>query len=220
MIMESMSTKTLAATFLLAFSATGAETQLPSLRTEPTGGGSIFYVKNVSATPLTAYLIELVDYPGSSYTLWQDEIGGEPVAPSQEKKIQVQNMTVGAVPDYVKIQAAIYADGSTAGVPDRVQTLIERRRIMLQTIQDLRRRLTISQEARDSKEHVAATLRQATESMVVRSTGKTSLEAMRQTVGKSLFVDTAKDVESHSVAEAAARLAAREKALKESKPAL
>lgn len=215
-----MSTRILGATLLLALSAAAAEPQLPSLRTEPTGGGSIFYVKNLSAKRLTAYLIELVDYPGSSYFLWQDEIGGEPIGPSQEKKIQVQNMTVGAVPDYVKIQAAIYADGSTAGVPDRVQKLIERRRITLQTVQDLMHRLAMSQAAKVDKERVAAVLRQATEFMVVRASDKTSPEAMRQTVGKSLFVDTAEDVESHSIEEAAAHLAAKEKALKESKPAL
>ena len=46
---------------------------LPGLRIEPTGGGSIFYVKNNATVALTGYLIELVDYPGSSYSFWQDE---------------------------------------------------------------------------------------------------------------------------------------------------
>jgi len=44
--------------------------------------------------------------------MWECRRGGE-------KRIQVENMTVGAVPDYVKMQAAIYADGSTAGVRRR-----------------------------------------------------------------------------------------------------
>src|SRR5580704_7934582 len=93
----------------LALSAVAAEAPLPGLRIEPVAGGSIFYVKNVSSQPLTAWLVELVDYPGSSYSLWRDDIS-EPIPPGVEKRIPVANMTVGAVPDYVKIQAAIYAD--------------------------------------------------------------------------------------------------------------
>jgi hypothetical protein len=110
---------------LLAMAAAAA--QLPDLRIEPTAGGSIFYVKNSSTQPLTGWLIELVDYPGSSFSLWQDD-PAVPLAPGAEKRIPVTNMTVGAVPDYVKIQAAVYADGSTAGVPEKVTSLIERRR--------------------------------------------------------------------------------------------
>src|SRR5579875_167498 len=110
-----MTLKFLAATVALACSASGAGAPLPQLRIEPTTGGSIFYVKNVASQPLTGYLIELVDYPGSSYTFWQDSLGAEfgleAISPGQEKRIQVANMTVGAVPDYVKMEAAVYADG-------------------------------------------------------------------------------------------------------------
>ncbi|HWF47277.1 MAG TPA: hypothetical protein VG168_09745, partial [Bryobacteraceae bacterium] len=83
---------------------------LPQLRVEPTGGGSFFYVRNTASQPLTAFLIELVDYPGSSYSFWQDDVNAEPIAPGTEQKIHVGNMTVGAVPDYVKMEAALYAD--------------------------------------------------------------------------------------------------------------
>jgi hypothetical protein len=130
-----MSLKTLAL-LLLPLLATAA--QLPELRTEPIGGGTVFLVKNTSAQPLTGYLIELVDYPGSSYSLWMDEVvTGEPVAPGAEKRIQVTNMTAGAVPDYMKIQAAIYADGSTAGVPEKVTQFVERRKAVLATTREL-----------------------------------------------------------------------------------
>src|SRR5258708_16196535 len=114
----------------LALPAVAAEVSLPELRIEATTGGSIFYVKNVSSQPLTAWLIELVDYPGSSYSLWQDDVS-EPIVPGVEKRIPVSNMTVGAVPDYVTIQAAIYADGATSGVPEKVTQCIERRRAVL-----------------------------------------------------------------------------------------
>ena len=100
-------------------------------------GGSIFYIKNNSPEALTAYLIELVDYPGSSYSFWQDETVAEPIPPHGEKRIQVANMTVGAVPDYVKMQAALYAGGASAGIPEKIAQLLDRRRVMLETIRQL-----------------------------------------------------------------------------------
>jgi hypothetical protein len=120
-----MSHQAFLAGLLLAFSA-AAEAPLPELRTEPTAGGSIFYVRNGSAQPLTAYLIELVDYPGSAYSLWQDDLTNRPIPPGGEKRISVANMTVGAVPDYVKMRAALYADGSSAGIPEKVAQMVAR----------------------------------------------------------------------------------------------
>ena len=96
---------------------------LPRLRIEPTGGGSIFYIHNGHSEALTAYLIELVNYPGSSYTLWQDDPANA-IPAGGDKKIQVANMTVGAVPDYVKMTAAIFADGTTAGIPAKVTGML------------------------------------------------------------------------------------------------
>ena len=97
-----------------ALAVFAADAPLPDLRIEPTGGGSIFYVRNTAAQPLTAYLIELVDYPGSNYFYWQDD-PADALPPDKTREIHVTNMTVGAVPDQVKLRAAIYADGSTAG---------------------------------------------------------------------------------------------------------
>src|ERR1700719_3841061 len=100
-----------ATAILLSLSAAiSAQPPLPELRTEPTTGGSIFYVRNVASQPLAAYLIELVNYPGSSYSLWRYEIAADPILPGVEKRLPVSNMTVGPVPDYIKIQAALYAD--------------------------------------------------------------------------------------------------------------
>jgi hypothetical protein len=146
-------------------------------------------VKNVASQPLTGYLIELVDYPGSQYSLWQDD-AIEPIAPGQEKRIQVGNMTVGAVPDYVKIQAAIYADGSTAGIPEKVAQFKERRRQTLQTVRDTIARLQ-------------------------KGTPKDTLLAdLKQQSGYKVLTDTAAYLANHSVEETLVWLRSWEKALK------
>lgn len=118
-----------------------AEQPLPELIIEPVDGGSTLLIRNSSDQALTGFFIELVDYPGSSYTLWQEDIGGNPIPPHSERKIRIVNMTVGAVPEYVKLRAAAYADGSTVGVPDRVALLIGRRKALLSAALELNRRL-------------------------------------------------------------------------------
>jgi hypothetical protein len=90
-----------------------AQSALPGLRLEAVDTESLLFVKNRAAQPMTAFLIELVDYPGSSFTHLHDDLA-EAVAPGAEKRIPVSNMLPGAVPDCVKLQAAIFADGSTA----------------------------------------------------------------------------------------------------------
>jgi len=206
-----MSLKTLAPVLLLPLLATAA--QLPELRTEPIGGGTVFFVKNTSPQPLTAYLIELVNYPGSSYTLWQDEITMEPIAPGAEKRIQVTNMTAGAVPDYMKIQAAIYADGSTAGVPEKVTQFIERRRFLLATTRELIGRL--------EKGATKADLKQWADSLQpVGKVKPNSQPVINQAAARSLVIETAAKLEAHSSDETLRGLRASEKALTASKPSL
>lgn len=215
-----MSIKIIAATLLLALSAAGAEPPLPNLRIEPTSGGSIFYVKNVSSQPLTAFVIELVNYPGSFYELFEDDITSTPIAPGTEKRIQVSNMTVGAVPDYVKIQAAIYADGTTAGVPERVTQLVSRRQFCLDTVRDLIRRLELLKEGNTSKENAAANLQRAAEFMMLPpNVDKGSQLSINQAAGRTLFTDTVGYLGKHSVEETLAKLHDWEKILMESKPA-
>ena len=46
-------------------------------------------------------------------------------------------MTVGAVPDYVKMQAAVFTDGATAGPPEKVGVILERRKAMIATVHEL-----------------------------------------------------------------------------------
>ncbi|MCU1233586.1 MAG: hypothetical protein JWP63_1553 [Candidatus Solibacter sp.] len=198
----------LAAFVLAAASALAADAPLPVLRIEPTTGGSIFFVKNAAAPPLTGYLIELVDYPGSSYTLWQDElVGGDPIAPGAEKRIPVTNMTVGAVPDYVKLRAALFADGSTAGDSARVAQFIERRKALLATTRELIRRL----------ESPTPDLRSMLDALQsVPRPKRDSQESVNQPAIRSLIAT----IEKLPAPEALTRLRALERTLSASKPAL
>jgi hypothetical protein len=206
-----MSATKLAIAFLLAGLGTAA--QLPELRTEPIGGGSVFFVKNTAPQPLTAFLIELVGYPGSSYSLWQDEITAEPLAPGAEKRIQITNMTAGAVPDYMKIQAAIYADGSTAGVPEKVAQFIERRKAVLETTRELMRRM--------EKGATAGDLKQWADSLQpVGKVKANSQPVINQIASRGLIMDAETYLNANGAEATLKHLRASEKSLVASKPGL
>jgi len=126
---------------LLAAAIAMAQPALPGLRVEPFDAGTLLFVRNTATQPLTAFLIEMVDYPGSSFAFLQDDLPAG-IAPGVEQRFQVANQLPGAVPDYVKLQAAIYADGSAAGIPVKVALLIDRRRAQFETARDLIRRIS------------------------------------------------------------------------------
>jgi hypothetical protein len=194
-----------------------AQAPLPELRIEPTGGGSFFYLKNAYSQPLTAYLIELVDYPGSSFAMWQDEIPGHPIMPGEEKTIKVANMTVGAVPDYVKVRAAVYADGSTAGIPSKVTQLIERRRYALETTREMIRRF----EKAGGKDDLIANLKQWDESL--QPEGKpnpNSQTFINQQAGRMLIRSIVSKLQSDTPQQVLVGLKLSEQLLANSKPAL
>ena len=199
-----------AGSFLLALSAAAAV--LPELRIEATTGGSVFHVRNVSSQPLTAFLIELVDYPGSSYSFWQDDVTKDPIAPGGERRIPVSSMTVGAVPDYVKLQAALYADGTSAGLPEKVTQLVERRRFVLETTRELIRRLEKGLSAGD--------LRQWAASMQPPGRARPSQTTINQAAARGLIGETVSRIEARSADEALKHLRSEERALASSKPAL
>jgi hypothetical protein len=208
----------LAATVLLAAAAIAAEAPLPVLRIEPTTGGSVFFVRNASAQPLTAYLIELVNYPGSSYSLWVEEIAGQPLAPGAEKRIPVTNMTVGAVPDYVKLQAALFADGSSSGVPEKITQLTERRRFLLATTRELIARL---EKPGADNAVMIADLKQWSESL--QPAGKPKRESqisINQSAARGLIAETVAALGKSSIEDTLTHLRASERALAASKPAL
>jgi hypothetical protein len=197
----------IAAALLIPLWAASAQMPLPELRTEPTGGGSIFHVRNVASQPLSGFLIELVNYPGSSYSFWQDDVTHAPLPAGDEQRIQVVNMTVGAVPDYVKIQAAIYADGTSSGIPEKVAQLIERRRFSLETLRTLIDRLEKAQSAGTPKASVVADLKQWADSL--QPAGKVkrnSQTAINQAAARSLIADAATSLDTHTLEETLALL--------------
>ena len=204
----------LAPALILAASAIAAG-PLPELRTEPIGGGSIFHVHNPGSQPLTGFLIELVNYPGSYYALWQDDLAA-PLAAGADKQIQVTNMTVGAVPDYVKITAAIYADGSSAGAPEKVAMFVERRRAVLETTRELIGRIGKT----PSKPDLIAALKQWAEALQPQGRNTRTQAAVNQIASRSLVLETAAEIESSTIEQAVATLRSSEKRLAASKPAL
>src|SRR6185369_7707063 len=110
---------------LLALPAWAA--QLPELRVEAAGEGSLIYLRNLERVPLVAWTVELVGYPGSSFTHTESN-PQLAVAPATERSFRVGSKMVGAVPDYMKVTAALYADGGSAGDPTKVNRLIDTQR--------------------------------------------------------------------------------------------
>jgi hypothetical protein len=214
-----MSLKTFAATLVLALSATAA--QLPELRIEPVAGATVFYLKNVSTQPLTAYIVELVGYPGSAFTLLQD-VSSEPIPAGVEKRLQVTDMTAGAAPEYVKVQGAIYADGSSAGVPQKVTQIVEYRRSMLGTTRELLGRLEKAKTAGTAKAAVVADLKQWAGTMQppARHDRLYAPAAVNQSASRRLIESTATKIDTSSLDEALSGLHASESALASAKPAL
>ncbi|MBI4889152.1 MAG: hypothetical protein HY821_00915, partial [Acidobacteria bacterium] len=103
----------------LAALALCGQAALPELKVDATDGGSALVVRNTSAQPLTAYFIELVGYPGSTFSYYKECLSTKPIAAGATERNPITNMTGGAAPDYVQLQAASVADGATAGAPEK-----------------------------------------------------------------------------------------------------
>ncbi len=203
---------------LLAAMAPLAAQSLPELRTEAVSGGSVFYVKNISPQPLTAYLIELVDYPGSSYSLFQDDVAA-PVAPGAEKRIPVSNMTVGAAPEYVKITAALYADGSSAGTPEKVALVVQWRKATLETTREAIGRLEKAKQSGTAKAAVVAEWKQWADSLQPQGRSSRLSQASVHRAASRLAVSHAAGyLDQHSIDETLANLRATERSIAASKP--
>ena len=178
----------------------------------------MFYVKNGSIQPLTAYLIELVDYPGSSYWLFQDDVAA-PIAAGATKRIPVSNMIVGAAPEYVKITAALYADGSSAGAPEKIARLLEWRKSTLDATREAIRRLEQAKQAGTAKPAVMADLRQWSAS--VQPQGKTNRltpTTVNQWATRGAVSRAAGYLEQHSIEDTLADLRATEQSMATAKP--
>ncbi|WP_321476337.1 hypothetical protein [uncultured Paludibaculum sp.] len=159
-----MSPKQLAASLLVSMAVCAAQSNLPELKVEAVDAGSVLRIRNTSSQPVVSYMIELVNYPGSWFAFWQDETTAEPIKPGEERRIPITNMTVGAAPEYVKMQAAVFADGSTAGT-ERVTVLVERRKQVLTTVKELIARLSKAETGGAAGATAAAELRKWDESV-------------------------------------------------------
>ena len=203
--------------FLTLVAAVSAQ-PLPQLRIEPVDAGSVIYIKNVSAIPLTAFLLELVDYPGSSYTYFRDELATGGIPPGVEKSYRVTNMTIGASPDYVKVQAAVYQDGSSSGIPAKVSLILARRRATLQATRDLIERI---EKDGTSKEKLSAEFKQwADLKKPARGVKLTSPEGARLDAAYETVSSAIQMLNDHSVEDTLRNLRETEKALAVSRPLL
>jgi hypothetical protein len=208
--------------FVLSAALAVSESPLPELRVEPAVQSSILFVKDAaSQPPLTAFLVELIGYPGSYYQLWEDDVTSGPVEPGVEKRIPISNMTVGAVPNYVKLTAAIYADGTSTGAPEKVAQLVERRKAMLVATRELIAKLDTAQRAKALAATLAAELRQKADALpsLTRSTQK-SQDAINRSAVKNVTSEMAIYLGGHSINETLSTLRAAEAKLVASKPAL
>jgi hypothetical protein len=208
--------------FALSAAFALAESPLPELRVEPAVQSSILFVKNAaSQPPLTAFLVELIGYPGSYFQLWEDDVTSGPVEPGVEKRIPISDMTVGAVPNYVKLTAAIYADGTSSGAPEKVTQLLERRKAVLVATRELIAKLDKARIANTPATTLAAELKQEADALpkLTRSTQK-SQAAINQSAVKKAKSEAAVYVGGHSIEEALSALQAAEAKLAASKPAL
>lgn len=206
--------KNLAAALLGTMAVCAAQSNLPELKVEAANAGSVLRVRNSASQPLVSYMVELVNYPGSWFAYWQDESTAQPLKPGEELRITITNMTVGAAPEYVKIQAAVFADGSTAGVPDRVSVLVERRRTVLETVKELVARLQKASAAGQSGAAVVAELKKWDDSVAAPTrSNRAKLEGIVAAAIKARVGEAAAAVEKDGVPAALAALRADEQKL-------
>ena len=209
-----------AATLLFTLPIFAADAPLPDLHTDPAAGGSIFTVKNNYSQPLAAFVIELVDYPGSTFSLVHDEMGAGAILAGAEKKINVTNMTVGAVPEHVKLLAAIYEDGATVGASDKIKEILDRRKAKLETTREIIQRIEKAQAAGKDKDAIVAELREWSNSMAPpRSIHPVAVDSAKIAVRTQVGV-AAGHINTQGVAPELANLKKTESELAASKPPL
>lgn len=208
--MGAMRISLVTAAFLALAVVVAAQSPLPELKVEATDAGSLLRIRNVAPQPLTAYLVELVGYPGSNFALYQEDIAREPLAPGAERKVAISNMTVGAAPEYVKMQAALYAGGSSAGTPEKIAQLTGLRRTTLETTRELIARL---------EKGVAATdLRAWAESLPLPTRQERGTPAaLTKSTKRDVVFGCIGQLEKNSVAGVLASLKASERALASAK---
>ncbi len=208
----------LAAAILCVLPVVAAQAPLPELRIEAAGGGSIVHIRNIYSQPLTAFQIELVDYPGSAFSHLEDEVISGGIPAGAERAYPTTNMLIGAAPDYVKVQAAIYADGSTAGIPENIAEIVARRKTMLETERELISRLEKARASGASKDSLIADLRQWGASLLP-SDRRVRL-TLSQDGARTVVAGAIKRLGTESIDEALSGLQQDQQVLAASKPSL
>jgi hypothetical protein len=207
--------------FALPLAAIAADAPMPQLRVEAEASGSIFNVKNTYSQPLTALFIELVDFPSETYAFTRDELGAGAVAAGTEKKILVANPTPGAAPANVKVTAAVYADGETAGAPDKVKHILTLRKGRLDNTREILQRIETAQKDGKDKDAMVADLRQwATTVVPPPPAGMQPITDPAKTVKRNMIALAASNIAKLGVDAELARLKKSESELAASKPVL
>jgi hypothetical protein len=209
-----------AATLLFTLPILAADAPLPDLHTDPAPAGSILTVKNNYSQPLDAFVIELVAYPGSTFSLVHDEMGADAIAAGAEKKINVTNMTVGAVPEHVKLLAAVYEDGATAGAADKIKEILDRRKAKLETTREIIQRIEKAQAAGKDKDAIVAELREWSNSMAPPRGLRPAPADLPKIATRTLIGVAASHINTQGVAPELANLKKTESELAASKPPL
>jgi hypothetical protein len=205
----------------VAVCAFAADAPMPQLRVEAEASGSIFNVKNVYSQPLAGLLIELVDFPSETYAFTRDELGAGAIAAGTEKQIKVANPTPGTAPDHVKVTAAVYADGETAGAPEKVKHILDLRRGRLENTREIIARIEKDQKDGKDKDAIVADLRQwATTIVPPPPPGMQPITEPAKTVKRNMIALAASNIGKLSIEAELATLKKTESELAASKPSL
>ena len=156
----------------MAFSAWAIQPQMPEIRIEPTETGSVVHIHNPTTQALTAVCLATADHP-----LWEDEIR-EPIPPGGEKSV------VFSHPGPVKVQAALYADGTSWGDAGLVGQLVELRRFELTTARDLIKTLQKAQQMNTPKATVVGDLKVQADALKVQPNEESAEDLILRTIGQ------------------------------------
>jgi hypothetical protein len=186
--------------------STAAGTPCPEVTAEPVEGGSLIRVRHNQKQSLTAFVVEIVGYPGNHFAYMEDDLFRGSIAAGKEKRVVVMTLMPGTVPDYLKTTAAIYEDGATCGAAGKVKTILDARRNQLRFTRELISRIEKGISAGDSIENLAAQLARWARSATAASGG--------------VITHTANELKRRSPGEVVGALRIVERTLAGSKPAL
>jgi hypothetical protein len=122
--------------------------------------------------PLTAVCLATAENP-----FWEDEIR-EPIPPGAEKRIEISH------PGAVKVQAALYADGSYAGDRQMSGPLREMRQFTLDTARDLIVTLQKAQKLNTPKATVVGDLKVQADALRVQANRQAAQALILRTISQ------------------------------------